>query len=549
MLKKRILRGLLIAAPITIAATAPSGDSYFEVSKNMEIFSAMFKELSVYYVDDIEPNKSTRAAIDAMLEELDPYTNFISEAEMEGFRFQTTGRYGGIGAVIRTKEGFIGIVQVHDGAPAAKANLKAGDFIIAVDGSSTAGKPTDEVSKMLKGTPGTEVQVKVKHAITNEEEVVTLIREEIKVNNVPYYGMAADGIGFIRLEQFTEKAGQNVEDALKDLKKDNNLRGVILDLRGNPGGLLHEAVNVCNVFIPKNKLVVDTKGRVSDWDQTRKTLNDPIDTEIPVVVLTDNGSASASEIVAGTIQDYDRGVIMGSRTFGKGLVQQTRDLPYNTKLKLTIAKYYVPSGRCIQALDYSHREEDGSVVAVPDSLRRPFKTANGRVVYDGAGIEPDFAVEDPKIPQVLIALSTKDLIFDFATRYHHDHPELAGAGRFDVTDDIYQSFVAFVDGKDYAYQTRSEKAIEKLEVEAKTESYHDALTADIADLKSRIADDKKNDLEKHKEIIKEALEAEIVSRYYLRSGRIEASFDDDKDVLEAITLLKTPELYRQLLSP
>lgn len=548
MTRTHILRALLLVTPVLIvAATVPSRDNYFEVSKNMEIFSSLFKELSIYYVDEIEPNKAMRSATDAMLEELDPYTNFISEAEMEGLRFQTTGRYGGIGAVIRTKEGFIGIVEVHEGSPAEIAGLKPGDLILEVEGNSTAGKSTEDVSKLLKGTPGTTVDVKARRAVTNEEFSVTLVREEIKVKNVPYYGMAADGIGYIRLEQFTEKAGENVEEALEDLKKQGALKGIVLDLRGNPGGLLHEAVNVVNVFIQKNKLVVETKGRVPDWDQTRKTLSDPVDTETPLVVLTDNASASASEIVAGTIQDYDRGVIMGDRTFGKGLVQQTRDLPYNTKLKLTIAKYYVPSGRCIQALDYSHRGENGEVTGIPDSLRQAFKTANGRVVYDGAGIEPDFNVDDPERPLVLGALYSKDLIFDFATRYRHDHPELPAD--FNADEALYESFIAFLEGKDYKYQTQSEKAIAQVEKQAKEEGYYDALSDELNDLKAQIEADKKNDLVKYKELIMEALEAEIAGRYYLRSGRIEAAFDDDKNILEAISLLNKPELYRQLLTP
>jgi carboxyl-terminal processing protease len=333
------------------------------------------------------------------------------------------------------------------------------------------------------------------------------------------------------------------------LKRDHALKGIILDLRGNPGGLLHEAVNVSNVFIPKGKLVVDTKGRVPDWDQKRKTLSEPVDTEIPLVVLTDNGSASASEIVAGVVQDYDRGVILGSRTFGKGLVQQTRDLPYNTKLKLTIAKYYTPSGRCIQALDYSHRDEDGVVHEIPDSLRRPFRTSNGRIVYDGAGIEPDMRVDHDEFPLVLGSLLSKDLVFDFATHYHHDNDSLPGGTRFDVDDALFDAFVASLSGKDFAYQTRTEKALEKLEADAKKEMYFEHLTAELEELKERVESGKKDDLVKHKEAIKEALEAEIVSRYYLRSGRIEAGFDDDMDVLEAITMINNLDLYRQLLTP
>jgi len=535
--------GFLLIVPVG------AGDSYFEVSKNLEIFSSLYKELNIYYVDEMDANKSMRTAIDAMLGDLDPYTNFISEAEMEAFRFQTTGRYGGIGAVIRAKDGYIGVVEVHEGTPSHKAKLQAGDLIIAVDGRSTEGRSSDDVSKLLRGTPGTEVEVKVRRKVTGEEFSAKLLREEISLKNVPYYGMAAEGIGYIRLEQFTEKSGLHVQEALKDLEKKGKLNGLILDLRGNPGGLLHEAVNVANVFIPKGKLVVDTKGRVPDWDQKRKTLSDPVDTDIRLVILTDNGSASASEIVAGVMQDYDRGLVVGRKTFGKGLVQQTRDLSYKTKLKITIAKYYTPSGRCIQALDYSHRDANGKAEEVPDSLRRAFKTSNGRTVFDGAGIEPDIKVDPRSYPLVLASLMSKDLVFDFATEYRYKRQELASAADFHAGDEVYQEFLDYIKDKDYSYQTQSEKTIDRLETQSKDEKYYDALSQEIEDLRAQITADKMNDLARHRDAIVAALESEIISRYYMRAGRIEASFDDDPDITEALALLKNPELYRQLLSP
>lgn len=549
-MQKRKVRGLaIIGLPVAAISLMAASDSYFEVSKNLEIFSSLYKELNIYYVDEVDANKAMRSAIDAMLNDLDPYTNFISEAEMEGYRFQTTGRYGGIGAVIRTKDEHIGIIEVHEGGPADKSELLAGDILLEIDGRSTKDRTTEEVSKLLKGQPGTDVDILVARETSGEEFTVTISREEIKIKNVPYYGMARDGIGYIRLEQFTEKAGAHVQDALEDLRDNNSLRGLILDLRGNPGGLLHEAVNVANTFIPKGKLVVDTKGRVSDWDQKRRTLSEPIDTDIPLAILTDGSSASASEIVAGVIQDYDRGVVLGRRTFGKGLVQQTRDLSYKTKLKLTIAKYYTPSGRCIQALDYSNRGEDGSVPEIADSLRGTFKTSNGRIVFDGAGIEPDVRVEKERFAQIAISLLSKDLIFDFATEYANENASLTGGSSFNAEDDLFEAFAEFLEGKDYSYKTQSEKAIERLEKEAEKEHYEEALSEDIANLKSTITIDKERDLQKHKEQIKEALEAEIVSRYYYRSGRIEASFDDDPDIQEAVALLNNAELYKQLLTP
>jgi carboxyl-terminal processing protease len=539
-----IVTGIVILALIPISAI----DNYFEVSKNLEIYSDIYKELNIYYVDDINSNQLMRKGIDAMLGSLDPYTNYYSEAEMENFRFQTTGKYGGIGAIIRKKDDYMTIIEPYENSPAVKAGLKAGDLIIEIDGKSTSNKSVEEVSKILKGSPGTNLSMKVKRFGRNELIPINLAREEINVDNVPYYGMLNENIGYINLNQFTQKAGKNVENALKSLKDSNDVKGLVLDLRGNPGGLLNEAVNLVNVFLDKNKLVVSTKGRVTEWNRDFKTINQPLDTKIPIIVLVNSNSASASEIVAGTLQDYDRGIILGTRTYGKGLVQQTRDISYKTKLKLTIAKYYIPSGRLIQAIDYSHRNKDGSISKIPDSLKNEFKTANGRSVYDGGGIEPDIEVENQKISKISISLLTKDLIFDYATAYYYSHDTIVPAKDFKLSDSDFDDFVTYLSDKKYDYITKSEKLLESLEKNTKDEKYYDAVKQTIEELKTNIKHDKEKDLFKYKEEIIHLLVNEIVSRYYYKKGRTEASFGYDPLIKEAISLLKDQNRYSKVLS-
>ena len=384
----------------------------FEIGKNIDIFTSVYKELNTYYVDDIDPNKLMRTGIDAMLESLDPYTNYISEAELEGYKFQITGNYGGIGASIRPIDGKSTVIECFKGFAAEKAGLLPGDIILEIDGKVLDVKNDEAISELLRGSPGTTVKLKVNRPYEDKTFDLAVTREDIDMPNVPYYGFAEPGIGYIILTQFTEDAGLNVGNALKELKKqDPQMKGVILDLRGNPGGLLREAVNVSNIFIDKGLEVCSTLGKVKEWDKTFNALNAPIDSKIPLIILSNSSSASASEIVAGTIQDYDRGVILGEKSYGKGLVQTTRDISFNTKLKLTTAKYYIPSGRCIQALDYTHRNVDGSVGKLPDSLKTAFKTKSGRTVYDGGGIDPDVAVERELYKDITYSLIRKNLIF------------------------------------------------------------------------------------------------------------------------------------------
>jgi carboxyl-terminal processing protease len=543
--KSFIIAGIILLALIPISAI----DNYFEVSKNMEIFSDIYKELNIYYVDDVNSNQLMRKGIDAMLNSLDPYTNYYSEAEMENFRFQTTGKYGGIGAIIRKKDNHIAIIEPYKNSPTVKAGLKAGDLIIEIDGKSTEDKSVEEISKILKGSPGTNLNMKVKRFGNNDLISVNIAREEINVDNVPYYGMLNENIGYITLNQFTQKAGKNVENALKSLKDSNDLKGLVLDLRGNPGGLLNEAVNLVNVFLEKNKLVVSTKGRVTEWNRDFKTINQPLDTKIPIVVLVNSNSASASEIVAGTLQDYDRGIILGTRTYGKGLVQQTRDISYKTKLKLTIAKYYIPSGRLIQAIDYSHHNKDGSISKIPDSLKNEFKTANGRLVYDGGGIEPDLEVKNQTLSNISYSLLTKDLVFDYVTSYYYSHDSIAPAKEFKITDSDFEAFVSYLSDKKYDYITKSEKLLESLEENTKDEKYYDAVKQTIEELKTNIKHDKEKDLFKYEDEITHLLENEIVSRYYYKEGRTEASFDYDPLILKAISLLMDPNMYNTVLLP
>jgi carboxyl-terminal processing protease len=446
-------RTWIIAMVITIAGffSFSFTDDYFEISRNMDIFATLFRELNIYYVDEVKPGDLMKKGIDSMLESLDPYTNYIPESEVEDYRFMTTGQYGGIGALIGQKGDNVVITDPYEGYPAQKADLRAGDVILEIDGKSIKGKKYDEISKILKGQPKTPVKLLVKREGEPAPIEKTVMRDEIKINSVPYFGMLDNEIGYIRLTGFTDNAGGEVRDALLELKSKNNVKSLVLDLRGNPGGLLNEAVNITNIFVNKGVDVVNTKGKVKEWDKTYKALNNPVDVDIPLVVLVNSGSASASEIVSGSIQDLDRGIIIGQRTFGKGLVQTTRPLSYNAQMKVTTAKYYIPSGRCIQALDYTHRNEDGSVGKVPDSLVSEFKTKNGRIVYDGGGVSPDFATETQYLSNIAQSLLTKQLIFDYATLYRVKNPTISSARSYRISDQEYNEFVAWLSDKEYDY--------------------------------------------------------------------------------------------------
>ena len=535
--------GVLVAAFILISATKSTDNRFFEIAKNLEIFTNVFKELNTHYVDEIEPGKLVRTGLDAMLASLDPYTNYISESEIEGYRFMTTGKYGGIGSLIRTSGDYVIIAEPYEGFPAHKAGLKAGDIILSVDGKSAKGKRTDELSDVLKGTPGTSVEVEIQRPGTDKTLDIELERAEVKVPNVPYYGMLEDGIGYITLTTFTENAGKNVEEALVELKKKNDLKGVIFDLRGNGGGLLREAINVSNVFVNKNETIVTTKSKVAEWDKSYKTLNSPVDLEIPLVVMINGGSASASEIVSGAIQDFDRGVLVGSRTYGKGLVQNTRDVGYNSKIKLTISKYYIPSGRCIQGVNYA----DGEAKTIDDSLKVAFKTRSGRTVYDGGGVAPDIEVEKKSYPLVLRSLIGENLIFDYLTQYMLTHPSVENFEAVGFTDEDYASFKAYLSDKSYSYETASEKSLAKLEAVLEKDFESGFQSELVESLRANLKKEKSLDIDKHKSIIMDELNLELATRYYYQTGKIRMSLKQDADVSTAIDILKDKTRYDKLL--
>lgn len=528
---------------VLLALNVPN-NKYFEIAKNLDIFATLFKEVNAFYVDEVDPKKTIETGINAMLASLDPYTNYIPEEDAADYRTMTTGEYAGIGSLIGVIDDKVIITMPNEGFPAEKAGLKIGDEIIKVDTVAVNGKNTSEVSKLLKGKPGTVVKIEILR--NGESKSFSITRSTIVLENVPYYGMAEPTIGYIKLTDFTTNAGKDVKQALKSLKS-QGAESIILDLRENPGGLLFEAVNISNVFIPKGKLVVETRGKQEDWTQEYKTLGQPTDTKIPLVVLTSSGSASASEIVAGTLQDYDRAVLIGRKTFGKGLVQTTRQLPYNSQVKVTTAKYYIPSGRCIQAIDYSHRNADGSVGKVPDSLMVAFKTKKGRTVYDGGGITPDIKIEAQYLAPITISLLSKALIFNYANEYFYSHPKAPKINEFELTDNDYSEFVAWLSNHNYDYTTRLENAIIKLEENSTQDPMIDKIKDKLEVLKKEVAHNKEKDLQTHKVEIKNLLEEEIVGRYYFTKGEIACSIQHDADVSRAITVLNNPAKYNSLL--
>lgn len=540
--------GLAAIAAVLVLALNKPGDTYFEIAKNLDIFATLFKEVNAYYVDEVDPKQLIRKGIDGMLESLDPYTDYIPEDELEGFRITTTGQYAGIGVLIGVVNKKTVITHPYKNFPAYKAGLRVGDEIIAVDGTEVQGKATSDVSTLLKGAAKTDVEIKIRRQGLKNDLVLKIKRERIAIKNVAYVGMLDDEIGYIKLDDFTPGAGKEVGEATTKLKQ-QGAKKLLLDLRDNPGGMLHEAVNIVNLFIPKGKEVVSMKGKVAEWNKNYTTLNNPLDTEIPLVVLTGEGSASASEIVAGALQDYDRAVLVGSKTFGKGLVQTTRPLSYNAQLKVTTAKYYIPSGRCIQELDYSHRNVDGTVDKVADSLKSEFKTLNGRKVYDGGGLDPDVKIEAEYLGTITSNLIGAGYIFEYASKYCGDNPTQPNLKAFRLSDAEYDKFVTWLKERKFSYNTPLEAETKQLIEAARQERYYAELSKDLENLKAKVESNKSSDITRFKGEIREMLEQQIAFHYDLNEGQAAVSVTRDKAVLESIRLLKDLQAYRKILSP
>jgi len=549
-MKKTIVPAVVFMLMIFMSAfEAKAQDkNNFELSKNLEIYADMLRQLNLSYADDINPGKLNTTAIDALLGSLDPYTVYVPESKLEDFELMTKGEYGGIGALIQKQGDYVIITEPYENFPAFKSGLKAGDAIVSIDGESAKDKTSTEVSERLKGVPGSELKLEIKSYGDSVSREVVVVREKIKIPNIPYSGLLKDDIGYISLSQFNPNAALDIKNAFKAMADSVKLKGLIIDLRGNGGGLLNEAVDIVNIFVPKGEMVVTTKGKTRASTQVFTTHNKEIDLNIPLVVLVDENSASASEIVAGSIQDLDRGVIVGSRTFGKGLVQNIVPLPYNSKMKITVSKYYIPSGRCIQAIDYFHKDGEAAKEKLADSVTATFKTRNGRTVYEGLGIAPDIKAEARVFSQVSGDLYAQNYIFKFANEFVLANHSIPPVEEFQVSDSLFNAFKTFVSEQEFDYNTQTEALLEQMEASAERESYDGAIGGQLKALKDAIREEKKKDLDKHRSEIEEMIRVEIVTRYYNQSGKLKAALQNDLEVKEAIRILENPELYQSVLN-
>ena len=540
-------RKIVIAALIVgVISTAFVGD-LFQISKNLDIFASVFREISINYVDEVDPSKVVKTGIDAMLDNLDPYTQYVQEADIEDYKLKyVSTQYGGIGATIFTKNDQMVVSEPYEGYPAQKADIRAGDIILEINGLKVKTKNNDQVSQMLKGPKNSTVKLLISRPGVKELIEKTVVRGDIKQENVSYYGMLENNVGYIKLDKFLENSSQEVKAALIELRK-NNLNGLVLDLRHNGGGILQDAVKIVNLFVDQDVNVVIQKNRYKDKTITYRTASPAVDATVPLVVLVDSRSASASEIVAGSLQDLDRAVIIGQRSFGKGLVQQTYKLPYNSLVKVTVAKYYTPSGRCIQALDYTHRDAEGSVTKVADSLISEYKTKTGRIVYDGSGIFPDVFVKPVKYNQITQTLASKNFIFDYATKFRNGKATISGAKKFALTDAEYNDFIDYLATKDYNYSTKTEKLLTEMRDEAEKENKLSEIKTEFDALKAKVFYSKKNDLLQFKTEIKKVLENEIASRYYFEKGRMEQSFKYDNEMAEALKVIANKSVVASIL--
>ena len=552
-MSNKILKAALALSFVVIIGLSfwgfKSDQKNFEISKNLDIFYSLVRELNLFYVDEVKPDKLIKKGIDDMLETLDPYTVYIPESEMDDFKFMTTGEYAGIGAMISKRGNQIIVAEPYEGFPAQVNGLRAGDIFIEVDGKPVDKMAVADVSEILKGPAKKVIKVKMQRPGEKKPFTLDIVREEIQIDPVTYYGMIDAKTGYVRLSSFTDGCAESVRDAVIDLRDKKGAKTLVLDLRSNPGGLLGEAVKVTNLFVNHGQEIVSTKGKVSQWDKTYRATEQPVDSVMPLIVLVNSGSASASEIVSGALQDLDRAVIMGNRTFGKGLVQTTRDLSYNTKLKVTTAKYYIPSGRCIQALDYSHRNTDGSVGAIPDSLITEFKTKNGRKVKDGGGVTPDIRNVQDTLSALSFKLVQDYMIFDFATEYASKHKTIATPDKFAIGNDIYSEFHQYLTEKKFTYESRSEQTLKVLIETAKKERYFDGTKNEFSALEKGLTLDLNQDLDKNSEEIRDLLKDEIVSRYYYQKGAIIAALGSDKEIKSVLSLFNNPAEYSRLLIP
>lgn len=520
----------------------------FEVSKQLEIYNALVKEMEMFYVDSIDIEKTMQRGINAMLGGLDPYTEYYPEQNMDDLRLMTTGEYGGVGAYIRQRDEGVIIVEPFENMPAALAGLQAGDRILAIDSVDTEKATSDKVSGLLKGVPNTKMKLKIQRPGEKKPRTVEITRKQIFVDAVTHYGVYNNDVGYIYISTFHDKTAQEVKAAFADLKKNHDIKSLIIDLRNNGGGLLESAVQVVNMFVPKGKEVVSTKGKISQWDRIYRTSSEPIDTVMPLAVLINGSSASAAEIVSGALQDMDRAVLVGQRSFGKGLVQSTRELPYNGNLKVTISKYYIPSGRCIQQIDYSHRNPDGSVGNIPDSLTSVFYTSKGRPVRDGGGVSPDFPVEESKTPTLMFYLLNDYVLFDFVTDYVRKHKTIPSIEAFEVTDDDFEAFKAYAKEKDFSYDRQSEKLLKNLKEVAEFEGYMDSDSTLFKDMEAKLTPDIERDFDRFKNEIKELMGNEIVKRYYYQKGELIYTLKNNRTLEKALEVLSDPELIKETLS-
>lgn len=534
MKKFNVFLFALLVFPLALCAQEKQNN--FEISKSIDIYNNVFRYLNQNYVDEINPAELNEIAINAMLKELDPYTVFIPESEIEDVRLLTMGEYGGIGSIITYYDNKVHISEPYENFPAHKAGLIPGDAIMEINGVNTENKTVAEVSELLKGQPGSTLTLKIKREGEKNIITKTLIREKIKIDNIPYYTVLDGGIAYIILNQFTKDAAKELKEAFLEMKSQNELKGLVIDLRGNGGGLLNEAVDIVNLFVPKNKLVVYTQGKTPEQNRNYYTKLDPEDTEIPLAILVNQSSASASEIVSGSIQDFDRGVIVGQRTFGKGLVQNILPMNYNTQMKVTVSKYYIPSKRCIQEIDYSKKSKNDTITK-NDTLGPQFKTANGRIVYEGHGIQPDVKIEPETVSTITVHLYAQNMIFKYANKFYREHKSILSPEEFEITDEIYDDFVKYVEGQEFSYTSESEKDFEVLVKTAKIEGYYDNIKPQLDILENELKNHKDNDLINNRKEISEILKMEIVGRYYFQKGKIISTLKDDVELNRAVEIL------------